>query len=153
MSPSVLTEMQIPHVVHKESKRKLDFKSIGKVFVRNVASGEIILSRSPCEELQIEFTKIARVSGDCDPEGYWRSLSVDIVQKGKILYISVTQPESPVWEKTKDYAGIEMRLLVPESVELEFVSEGGRMVCRDFPAVLIVRNSDKNTFSSEWEMG
>ena len=152
MPPSVLTEMQKPRVVHKESVRKLDFKSIGKVFVRNAASGEIILSRSPSEELQIEFTKIAYVSGDSDPEGCWRSISVDIVQKGKTLYLSITQPESPVREKTKDYVGIEMRLSVPQNVELEFVSERGRMVCRDFPAVLILRNSEKSTFPSEWEM-
>ena len=153
MCPSALTEMQKPRVVHKESKRKLDFKSIDKVFVRNAASGEIVLSRSHSNELQIEFTKIACVSGDSDPEGYWRSISVDIVQKGKILYLSITQPEPPLWEKTKDYAGIEMRLKVPQNVELEFASEGGRMVCRDFPAVLILRNRGKSTFLSDWEMG
>jgi hypothetical protein len=141
-NPESLVELQSCH------RRRLGLADLRCVFVDDSSGDEVVLARSPTDELEIELARVVRIAHRGRIERYWRFVNFGIRQQERDLYVSIRGENAPVWDAISEPFGAGLRILVPENVRLEFVSDVDRTVCRDFPTILVLRSANGVAFGS-----
>jgi len=115
----------------------------------NSAAGRIALARSTSDELEIELAKVVQIPQEHGLEERRRFVSLGIRLDGGALRLSIRGRGPRMWGTDVWPRGTGLRILVPENVRLEIVSDNDLTVCRDFPAVLVLRGNGRPSVSHE----
>ena len=107
----------------------------------NSAAGRIALARSTSDELEIELAKVVQIPQKHGVEERRRFVNLGIGVDGGALRLSIRGRGPQMWGTDVWPRGTGLRILVPENVRLEIVSDNDLTVCRDFPAVLVLRGN------------
>lgn len=127
--------------------------NLRSVFIRNTAPGQVVLCKSHSDELAIQFAGLIDSVQQRDMQQRRRLLHVGVRQEKDVLRLSIGGEESQIRYESDRLAYAVMRILVPDNVRLELVSDNGRLVCREFPAVLVLRGNGCGAVSSERGVG
>lgn len=119
----------------------------------NSAAGRIALARSSSDELEIELAKVIQMPERQGIEQHRRFVNLGIsIDKGA-LRLSIRGSEPRAWGANVWPKGTGLRVLVPENVRLEIVSDNDLTVCRDFPAILVLRGNGSPGDSRDVDVG
>jgi hypothetical protein len=112
----------------------------------NSAAGRIALARSSSDELEVELAKVVQTV-ERGSEEHRRFVNLGIRLDGGALSLSIRGSGPRMWGADTWPKGTALRILVPENVRLEIVSDNDLTVCRDFPAVLVLRGDGRGPSS------
>jgi len=122
-------------------KKKLVLMNLRSVFIKNTAPGQVVLCRSHSDELGIQFGDPIDSTQECHVKRCRRLVRVGVKQESGALHLSISGEDSRIRRESGGLTCAVMRILVPKNVRLDLVSDNGRLLCREFPAVLVLRDN------------
>lgn len=118
----------------------------------NSAAGRVALGRSSSGELEIELARVVRLGEQTNLPQHLRFINLGIKLDDGALSLSIRGVGPRMWGGSVWSRGTGLRILVPENVRLELVSDNDLAVCRDFPAVLVLRGNGPGAIAYEGDV-